>query len=926
MRPRTLLLLLALALPAAADLTPAELDAKLAEGRDQAARGLKWEAFQTFEAVIRGSEDQAHKFAARDEMLKLGPIAARKQNDEEQALVERRILDEKHRYYGDVMDRLAGKGLLRGVMLFRKKMWEDNGSGKEDRQVQAMRDLAARILREVPKEDMEEVEKLKKTVKKEMWVKAAEAKEAAGKKHLALELYKDAFHFAGIVDEKEVEKLRAKIEELEKAVLEAVTPEEQQEFDDAVNHRAWGDLVTRESHHFVFIGDRLFVPRIPEQSILLLDIGYIFITDMIERAPDDDGQRITIFFKELWNFGGGVGGGKTIDIGSVDIRAKNISVSNGLYYHELSHCLFDTAMIYGGFTEGVANFGATMALMCVGLTQEGEGSFRSNLEAFKRDFLGRDMMFFRTQPYGPTCGFWLYFLDKYGRMDQGLDWSKYRKWFRLWRRHPVPPDKLVEKARVFGRCLAQVFGPGIWDDLKSFGFPVGPEDDERTRLEEEKIAKDWQIAQNRWDRGDAEGAFESCQELAKKWPDHHLAAMARRLSLFCLDKMGGSGGMDAIRKELGIVMEWKVIGPFYSTSNTALHDVHPPEWEIDYAKEYVDPHAKAKWFDPKIRFDGVVTFEFAYMDGIACYGLVNAKVPQDTDAWLYVGSDDGWAAWVNGELVEKHPNDRGYTFDEDRHDIRLRAGWNRALVKIRNGGGGMGFGARITDRKGRAIDGLELSGKPQEVPWMQTGKKPGKADVVWKDDFLAKGTPGRYGVPCGGWTIVKPGVMYGTDDKHNMQWQKFLVTPGKEKDSPAQCAWIKDSTFKGAKDLAIDLKLAMTSESRPKFSVTLDGEGQNDGLSGITLIFLPNGEGCSVRLEHYDRFVYHNPQVVFPAAKSHDVRIIRFQGRLTVTIDGQSAFDDISMPPVKTSNFLGIATWNKSVGLDELTVYRLGEK
>jgi hypothetical protein len=168
--------------------------------------------------------------------------------------------------------------------------------------------------------------------------------------------------------------------------------------------------------------------------------------------------------------------------------------------------------------------------------------------------------------------------------------------------------------------------------------------------------------------------------------------------------------------------------------------------------------------------------------------------------------------------------------------------------------------------------------------------------------------------------------MWGTDDRRNMQWRKFLVTPGREKDSPAQCAWIKDTALKGAKDIAIELKLATNGDERPKFSVTLDGEGENDGLSGITLIFLPDGEGCTVRVEHYDRLVYHNPRVDFPPAKSHDLRIVRFKDRLTVTFDGQSVFDDISMPAIRTSNFLGIATWNKGVGLDDLTVYRLGEK
>ncbi|MCE9582914.1 MAG: hypothetical protein K8T20_10500, partial [Planctomycetes bacterium] len=281
-------------------------------------------------------------------------------------------------------------------------------------------------------------------------------------------------------------------------------------------------------------------------------------------------------------------------------------------------------------------------------------------------------------------------------------------------------------------------------------------------------------------------------------------------------------------------------------------------------------------------------------------------------------------AWVNGELVEKRDVWHGVLPDDDRFGIRLKAGWNRVLVKIRNGDGGMGFVGRITDRNGHAIDGLELSNEAKETP-MATGRKPSKVDPIFHDDFNAQGAERRYIVPCGGWKVTNK-AMWGTDDKRNMQWMKFLVTPGKDKDAPAQCAWIKDTTFKGCKDLAVELKLALGSDGRPKFSVMLDGEGLNDGLSGTSIIFHPNDEGCKVEVWRYDHVVYTNQQVTFPAAKEHNLRIVRYKDRLTVTFNNQPVFDDISMPAISKSNFVGIMTWNKAVGLDDLTIYRLEGK
>ena len=64
----------------------------------------------------------------------------------------------------------------------------------------------------------------------------------------------------------------------------------------------------------------------------------------------------------------------------------------------------------------------------------------------------------------------------------------------------------------------------------------------------------------------------------------------------------------------------------------------------------------------------------------------------------------------------------------------------------------------------------------------------------------------------------------------------------------------------------------------------------------------------------------------FAPAKEHVLRLIRFKDRMTVTFNEQKVFDDISMPAITKSNFLGIATWNKATGLDDLTVYKLAEK
>lgn len=66
------------------------------------------------------------------------------------------------------------------------------------------------------------------------------------------------------------------------------------------------------------------------------------------------------------------------------------------------------------------------------------------------------------------------------------------------------------------------------------------------------------------------------------------------------------------------------------------------------------------------------------------YAWAEIEVPQDTQAILALGSDDGVKVWLNGEtLVEKWVQ-RPLLIDEDVMPLRLKAGKNQLLVKVQN--------------------------------------------------------------------------------------------------------------------------------------------------------------------------------------------------------------------------------------------------
>jgi hypothetical protein len=66
------------------------------------------------------------------------------------------------------------------------------------------------------------------------------------------------------------------------------------------------------------------------------------------------------------------------------------------------------------------------------------------------------------------------------------------------------------------------------------------------------------------------------------------------------------------------------------------------------------------------------------------YAWTEFEAPEDTDAWLGIGSDDGLRVWFNGELVDDKWLTRRSRLDDDVVAVRLKKGRNQILVKVQN--------------------------------------------------------------------------------------------------------------------------------------------------------------------------------------------------------------------------------------------------
>jgi hypothetical protein len=80
------------------------------------------------------------------------------------------------------------------------------------------------------------------------------------------------------------------------------------------------------------------------------------------------------------------------------------------------------------------------------------------------------------------------------------------------------------------------------------------------------------------------------------------------------------------------------------------------------------------------------------------YAWTEFEAPEDMQAWLGLGSDDGVRVWLNGEVVDDKWIARTSRLDDDVVAVRLHKGKNTILIKIQNVTGQWSFTSRLRGR------------------------------------------------------------------------------------------------------------------------------------------------------------------------------------------------------------------------------------
>jgi len=172
-----------------------------------------------------------------------------------------------------------------------------------------------------------------------------------------------------------------------------------------------------------------------------------------------------------------------------------------------------------------------------------------------------------------------------------------------------------------------------------------------------------------------------------------------------------------LRRQLGALVRWKLIGPLNNTGGKGFDAVYPPEREIRLDASYPGKHGPVRWIDytsPDPR--GTVDFNKALVEEkeVTGYALAEFVADGQREVQLRLSSDNAVKLWVNGRLVDEHKvYHAGTQPDQYVNRVRLQPGRNLILVKVCQNQQTEDW-ARVWDFKLRVCDetgGAALSGK-----------------------------------------------------------------------------------------------------------------------------------------------------------------------------------------------------------------------
>ncbi len=170
--------------------------------------------------------------------------------------------------------------------------------------------------------------------------------------------------------------------------------------------------------------------------------------------------------------------------------------------------------------------------------------------------------------------------------------------------------------------------------------------------------------------------------------------------------------VDLVR-HFGMLMEWKLIGPFDNKGMKGFDVAYPPEQGLDFDATYDGQLGPVAWKSyrsekPDGEFD-IAELVFNHK-GSVTYATTTFASDREQDVEFRLATANAWKLWLNGELLfAREEYHRGMLFDQYRVRGTLKPGENVLLLKVlqneqeQDWAQDYKFKFRVTDLSGRAI-------------------------------------------------------------------------------------------------------------------------------------------------------------------------------------------------------------------------------
>jgi len=168
----------------------------------------------------------------------------------------------------------------------------------------------------------------------------------------------------------------------------------------------------------------------------------------------------------------------------------------------------------------------------------------------------------------------------------------------------------------------------------------------------------------------------------------------------------------ALKKEMGYIDNWYLIGPFDNERGGGFDTKFGPEALINFQKTHKGKERDVSWRkSPCESLTGFINLNAIFNPDNQALAYAFTYIISDTerDAALHIGSDEAVKVIFNDKTVLSVDTRRLYHYDQNVVGVHLYKGVNKLLIKVCDQTNSWGFSARLTDPDGASIIGISIS-------------------------------------------------------------------------------------------------------------------------------------------------------------------------------------------------------------------------